>query len=35
MAGLLDALRRRRTRPPRGFPAAGLDLYDDPKGAAV
>jgi hypothetical protein len=32
MAGLLDALRRRRTRPPRGFPAAGLDLYDSEDG---
>jgi len=26
--GLLAAWHRRRNRPPRGFPAAGLDLYD-------
>ncbi|MDP4501098.1 hypothetical protein [Nonomuraea turcica] len=28
ITGLLVAWQRRRTRPPKGFPAAGLDLYD-------
>ncbi|WP_219517512.1 hypothetical protein [Nonomuraea ceibae] len=35
MIGLLNALLRRRNRPPRGFPAAGLDLYDSEDGDLV